>query len=553
VSPAVTDMTSTHENQAQNDWQWVEQDTILHAFKRVLDVAPGRVFLDFSGQLYTYGEFDRLSTRFAHELRTLGVRSGETVMTVLDNNIDAVTAWFAINKIGAISVPINTALRGEFLRHQLNDAGGPIVICEEAYLPRVVEVADQLPCVRLILCRGAAPAQPACRVAIAPLDAHRGTNDVPIEITAKPADIACIIYTSGTTGPSKGSMQSYNYFCHLARQRLTANPASAADITFTPLPLFHNNAIATGVTATVLSGGRIAIAPRFSLSNFWPEIHRSGATIVSLVGTIAALIADAPDNEWSKRCHGQVHTVRGVPFTDAVKEAWRHRFGSLNVGSNDYGMTEAALITWLPRGAFAASGSSGKRCEAFDVRIVDDDDREVPVGQAGEVIVRPNRPNIMFQGYWRRPEATVAAMRNQWFHTGDIGRFDEAGFFYFVDRKKDYLKRRGENISSYEMEVAIKAHPAIQEVAVHAVPSNLGDDDVKVTAVLRTGETVAAADLCLWIAERVPYFAVPRYIEFRTELPKNPQDKVLKYQLRQEGVTAATWDLETSDIRLQKR
>jgi crotonobetaine/carnitine-CoA ligase len=187
------------------------------------------------------------------------------------------------------------------------------------------------------------------------------------------------------------------------------------------------------------------------------------------------------------------------------------------------------------------------------VRIVDDDDCEVPVGMSGEVIVRPNRPNVMFQGYWRRPEATVAAMRNQWFHTGDIGRFDDRGFFYFVDRKKDYLKRRGENISSYEMEVAIRAHPAIQEVAVHAVPSRLGDDDVKVTVVQKAGEKVAPADLCLWIAERVPYFAVPRYIEFRKELPKNPQDKVLKYQLRQEGVTDATWDLETSGIRIQKR
>jgi crotonobetaine/carnitine-CoA ligase len=289
------------------------------------------------------------------------------------------------------------------------------------------------------------------------------------------------------------------------------------------------------------------------LSNFWPEVHRSGATIVSLVGSIATLIAEAPDTEWSQRCFGQVHTVRGVPFTDAVKEAWRRRFGSRNVGSNDYGMTEAALITWLPRGAFAAPGSSGRRCDAFDVRIVDDDDREVPVNEAGEVVVRPNLPDIMFQGYWRRPEATVAAMRNQWFHTGDIGRFDGDGFFYFVDRKKDYLKRRGENISSYEMEVAIKAHPAIQEVAVHAVPSKLGDDDVKVTVVLKAGHTVAEADLCLWIAERVPYFAVPRYIEFRRELPKNPQDKVLKYQLRQEGVTPATWDLESSGLRLEKR
>jgi carnitine-CoA ligase len=545
--------TGTDSDSQYSAWQWLEQDTLPAAFARVLALAPERIFLDFSGDTYSYGDFERLSTRFAHQLRELGVAPGHTVATVLDNGIDAVMSWFAINKIGAISVPINTALRGEFLRHQINDSGSALVICEPDYLPRLADVADGLPDVRLILHRGVPPAHSQCHIRIEPLDAHRGSNESPLEVTAKPSDTSCIIYTSGTTGPSKGSMQSYNYFCHLAGQRLEANPATPDDITFTPLPLFHNNALATGITATVLSAGRIAIAPRFSLSKFWPEVHRSGATIVSLVGSLATLIAEAPDNEWSRRCFGQVHTVRGVPFTDAVKGAWRNRFGSRKVGSNDYGMTEAALITWLPRGAFAAPGSSGKRCAAFDVRIVDHDDREVPAGVAGEVIVRPNRPNIMFQGYWRRPEATVASMRNQWFHTGDIGRFDADGFFYFVDRKKDYLKRRGENISSYEMEVTFKAHPAIQEVAVHAVRSSDGEDEVNLTAVLKAGTELLEPDLCLWAAARVPYFAVPRYIEFRRELPKNPQDKVLKYRLRDEGVTPGTWDLNTSAIRLEKR
>ena len=159
----------------------------------------------------------------------------------------------------------------------------------------------------------------------------------------------------------------------------------------------------------------------------------------------------------------------------------------------------------------------------------------------------------MFQGYWRRPEATAAAMRNQWFHTGDIGRFDDEGFFYFVDRKKDYLKRRGENISSFEMEVTFQDHPDIQEVAVHAVPSLLGDDDVKITAVLRPGARLTEEALCLWAIERVPYYAVPRYIEFRDDLPKNPQNKILKYQLRDEGKTARTWDIESSGITVTKR
>jgi crotonobetaine/carnitine-CoA ligase len=534
-------------------WHWDEQDTYLDAFDRVVAHAPDRIFLDLSGEMYTYGEFDRLTNRFARALAEIGVRAGDRVVTMLDNNIDAVSAWFAINKMGAVSVPLNTALRGEFLRHQIHDAGGALVICEGDYLSRIADVSPQLPDVRLILYRGALAHPPACRIATARLDSHRGADESPLPSLVKPADLSCIIYTSGTTGPSKGSMQSYNYLCNLARTRLRSNPATADDITFTPLPLFHNNALATGLTATVLSGGRIAIAPRFSVSEFWPEIERSGATIVSLVGTMAMLLADAPDNDAAKRCFGQVHTVRGVPFSDAVKAAWKSRFGARYVGSNDYGMTEVAVITTLQGGAHAPPGSSGKRFADFDVRIVDDDDRELPPNTPGEIIVRPMKPNIMFQGYWRRPEATVAAMRNQWFHTGDIGKFDDEGFLYFLDRKKDYLKRRGENISSFEMESTFKAHPDIAEVAVHAVPSPLGEDDVKVTAVLKQGVRLTEEALCLWAIERVPYFAVPRFIEFRDSLPQNTQGKVLKFQLREEGETPRTWDLEKSGIKVSKR
>ncbi len=539
----------------ENDkgWHWEEQDTMLGAFSRVVAGAPDRTFLDFTGDCYTYQEFDRLTNRLAHALTALGVRAGDTVATMLDNSIDAIAAWFAINKIGAVSVPINTALRGEFLRHQIDDAGGAIVICEADYHQRIADVADRLSHVKLILCRGSVPSAGPAQIAVASLDAHRGLDESPIPVTAGPGDLSCIIYTSGTTGPAKGSMQSYNYMCNLARQRLRANPASPEDITFTPMPLFHNNALTTGVIGTILSAGRIAFAPRFSVSGFWPEIERSGATIVSIVGTMGTMLADAPVNAVAKRCFGQIHTVRGVPFSNPVKELWRKRFGARQVGSNDYGMTEAAVVTSLPGGAYAAPGSSGKRYSDFDLRIVDDEDRELPANSAGEVILRPMKPNIMFQGYWRRPEATVAAMRNQWFHTGDIGKLDDDGFFYFLDRKKDYLRRRGENISSFEMEATFKLHPEIAEIAVHAVHSPMGEDDVKVTAVLKPGARITEEALCKWAIERVPYFAVPRFIEFRDALPKNPQDKVLKYQLREEGKTARTWDIEESDIKVKKR
>lgn len=531
------------------------QDTVLRALERAVRVAPERLLFDFSGDQYSYGEVDRLTNRLARSLRQLGVAEGDTVTTMFDNNIDGILAWLAINKLGAISVPLNTALRGDFLRHQVADAKAAIVLCESAYVERIAAVSADLPELDLILYRGTLGGTPTAESAIAPLDDHRGDDERPLGLDVDPTALACIIYTSGTTGPSKGCMISHNYIRNLAQQKLRSAPATAQDITFTPLPLFHLNAIASGVTATIVSQGRIVFAPRFSVSKFWPEIERSGATIASILGSMGRLLADAPDNEAMKRCHGQIHTVRGNPFPPGVQEIWKRRFGARHVGGNDYGLTEAAVVTSLPEGGYrdAPPNSSGRRNEDFDVIIVDDDDIEVPPGTSGEVLIRPRAPHVMFEGYWRRPEDTLKVLGNLWFHSGDIGKFDEDGFFYFVDRKKDYLRRRGENISSFEMEATFSAHPDIEDVAVHAVESPVGEDDVKVTAVLRDGADLAPEDLCRWSIDRVPYYAVPRYIEFRGSLPKNPQGRVLKYQLRDEGATPDTWDRDASDLEVTRR
>jgi crotonobetaine/carnitine-CoA ligase len=201
----------------------------------------------------------------------------------------------------------------------------------------------------------------------------------------------------------------------------------------------------------------------------------------------------------------------------------------------------------------APPDSSGRRNPWFDTRIFDDNGVEAPDGVAGEVVTRPRMPNIMFSGYWRRPEETLRIMKNLWLHTGDIGRFDEDGWFYFVDRKKDYLRRRGENISSFEVENALRAHEAIDDVAAHAVPSELGEDDLKLTATLKPGYSLDPAELFQWCIDRLPYFALPRYIEFRTELPKSPVGRVLKYELRDQGTPPGTWDFEASGIKVSKR
>lgn len=538
---------------ASNHWGTGSRDTVIAALQRAVAAHPDRIMLDFQGETYTYRDVDRLSTAFAHALADLDVGVGDTVLSMLDNNIDAVVCWLAANKLRAVSVPINTALRGEFLRHQIADSGAGVVIAERDYAPRIAAVAAELPDMRILLHRSPLQEELNLPVQVAPLFDHRGDATTPFDIQPDPADLAMLIYTSGTTGPSKGCMIPYNYMCNLARLQLRAGPAGENDVTLTPLPLFHLNAVCVGVVATILTGSRLAVAPRFSVSGFWPEVERSGATIASILGGMGALLAQAPDSAEAQRCFGQIHTVRGNPFTEETKAIWRERFGARQVGGNGYGLTEASVVTSLRSGDYAAPGSSGTRIPDFDVRIVDDNGIEVPPGVAGEILIRPNQPDIMFKGYWRRPEETLRIMKDLWLHSGDIGKFDEQGFFYFVDRKKDYLRRRGENISSFEMEAAFNAHPDIEEAAVHAVFSPRGEDDVKVTAVLASGAKLSEEALFRWSLDKVPYYALPRYIEFRPALPKNPQGRVLKYQLRDEGKTPSTWDLEDTDIQVAKR
>jgi carnitine-CoA ligase len=534
------------------DWQVGPRDTPVAALARAVAAQPGKTFLDFSGETYSYGEFDRISNRFARVLQGFGVGIGDPVATMLDNSVDAVTAWISANKIQAVSVPLNTALIGQFLRHQLEDAAAKLVVCEAKYLTRILDIEDQLTALTTVLYRGELEAAlPSTRFTVLPLDAYRGSDERGFDSLPDPAALNALIYTSGTTGPSKGCMISGNQMCHFARVLTRSAPFGPDDIYWTPLPLFHMNAVCTGVVSTMLVGATISIAPRFSVSGFWPAIEKSGATVISILGSLGTLLARAESNEAMKRCFGQVHTVKGNPFPEDIKAIWRDRFGARHVGSNVYGLTEALLTSMPPDGGYAP-GSSGKCAPEMDVRIFDDNQNEVAVGVAGEVVCRPRMPDIMFKGYWRRPEETLKVMQDMWFHTGDVGRFDEDGFFYFVDRKKDYLRRRGENISSFEMETTVLTHPGVEQVAVHAVPSAVQEDDLKVTAKLKPEAALTEEELCRWLVDRVPYYAVPRYIEFRDTLPVNPQGRVLKYQLRDEGVTPTTWDIESSDVKARR-
>ena len=512
---------------------------------------PDGAYLDFMGNAYSARRVDEEAGRLAAALASIGVVRGDRVASLLENGPEQVIAFFATLRLGAIAVPVNTAYKGEFLRHQLADSGARVVVVQGDFAGRVAEVAVGVPELEAAVVVGEADVPITSIVAhdYAALLAAAPDAVAPAEVA--PSDLACLIYTAGTTGPSKGCMLSHNYVVAMARQIARAWQRTSDDVVWTPLPLFHLNAISIAVVGTLSVGGSASIARRFSVSGFWPEVRRSGATITSMLGSLAILVANADDvNEQSGH---RLRLCAAAPMPPDIDRIWRERFGCATF-SGGFGLTEASLIAALPPGEENRPGAAGKTNDIeFEVRLLGDDDVAVATGDVGEICCRPRFPDMMFAGYWNRDADTLGVLRNLWFHTGDLGRVDADGFIFFVDRKKDALRRRGENISSFEMEKVLFGHAVIKDVAVHAVPSPLGEDDVKVTAVLQDDSRITEEELCRWVADRVPFFAIPRYIEFRSDLPRNPVGRVLKYQLRDEGVTEHTWDREAAGVTFERR
>jgi carnitine-CoA ligase len=538
-------------------WISGDQSTVLELLDRRLDVDAEGPYLDVCGTEHTAAEVARTACRLANALADLGVGRGDRVAMLIENSAEAMLAWWGAIRLGAVAVPVNTAYKGEYLRHQLADSGSRVLIVEQDLVDRAVAIADRVDSLEHLVVISDEPLSVAGAVAHRWRDLLTADDQAP-SVDVRPSELATFIYTGGTTGPSKGCMLSHNYHEALARQIGVCWERTADDVVWTPLPLFHFNAITTAVLGPLVFGGRAAIYRRFSVSNFWPEMNRTGATITSTLGTMAYLLAhdiDRPEmpRSGSAAANRTLRLIGAAPMPVEVDRVIRERFGVMTF-SGAYGVTEASLISWQPPGVTNRPNAAGVvNDEYFDVRIFDDDDNELPRNTDGEIVIRPKRPEVMFAGYWGRPEATVATSRNWWYHTGDIGRVDDDDFLYFVDRKADYLRRRGENISSFEVERILMGHGALADVAVHAVPSELTEDDLKVTATLAEGASLTEDELFRWCIDELPYFALPRYIEFRAELPRSPVGRVLKRELRDEGVTVHTWDADTSGITYEKR
>ncbi|MDG2004728.1 MAG: AMP-binding protein [Novosphingobium sp.] len=540
-----------------DDRAWGDRpsETLLDSLTRFGREKRDEVFVDFEGELLTFGDLDERSLRVANGLRAAGVTRGDTVAMLMDNSLEAIVMPCAIARLGAIWVPINTAFRGEFLRHQLSDCEAGIVVCDREHLDALLAIANELPNIRRIFVCGKHDGEGAGPVPVDPVEKLYEGGSAPIDEAVLPTDIACLIYTSGTTGPSKGCMVSHNYLCSIGRRRHRSVEPFPGEVTWTSLPLFHIAALGAVLIAYLLAGGRVALARQFSVSGFWDEIERSRATSAVMLASMIPLLADAPDNDAMKRCHGQLKVVTGVPMSAKDRKQFMDRFGVGYVNSFAYGQTEANLASLLPWGdSIPPLDSMGPPSEDFDAMIAGEDGRPTPIGEPGELLVRPRQAGAMFSGYWRQPEATLDAMTDMWWHTGDFVRMDEDGYLYFVDRKKDYLRSRGENISSFEVESAMLRHGDVREVAFHTAPGPSGREEaLKATVVLEEESSIRERALFEWATDNLPYFAVPRFIELRAEIPKNPIGRVQKHELRKQGVTDQTWDCEAEGLTIRRK
>ena len=497
--------------------------------------------------LLSYGEVNRRVNRLAHGLHRLGVGRGDRVLIMLPNSIEFMLVWWAANRIGAIEVSVNTAYKGYFLEHLVNNSGGKVMVVAREPLEHLAAAEEKLASLETLVVYddGSGPFRGSPRfnrLRVEAFEELEGPRDDPPGVVLSHRDLCAIMYTSGTTGPSKGVMMP-NAQCHLfAESVVNLTRLTGDDVYFVATPLYHGNAPIMQVYPALLVGGRAVISPRFSASEWVGQIRRVEATVTTLLGVMMDFVFRQPPRP-DDRDH-RLRVVLGQPAPAAIFEAFKARFTIPRI-LEYYGMTEIGVVTMMPWDE-VRPGSCGKAvAEWFDLRIADPQtDEELPPGQVGELLVRPKVPWAFNQGYWAMPEKSLEALRNVWYHTGDALKRDGEGYYYFVDRMRDVIRRRAVNISSYDIETVIGEHPAVSECAAVAVPSEFagGEDEVKVCLVLREGVNLVPEEFVAWCDDRLPYFAVPRFVEVVTELPKTPNNKVQKYLLRRVEITGATWD-----------
>jgi crotonobetaine/carnitine-CoA ligase len=489
--------------------------------------------------VWSYADADADADRWAAAFRHCGVVAGEPTLIMLPPCTEAIAAWIGLSRLRAFEVPINTDYVGRMLHYVIEDSTARVMVAHSDYLPAVEAAAAGAQELDAVVVVGAPGELPESRLNLVRAEDFLAapTNTIDEQLTPPTGrDIATIIYTSGTTGPSKGVMVTWRQAELTATAIMPPELFDASDAFYSPFPMFHISAKGP-IYAAALVGARVVMRKRFDTGAFWPDVRGFGVTTTILLGAMANFLYQQP--EQTDDADSPLRDAVLVPLI-AGTDGFSKRFGLR--ARTTFNMTETCCCIRSDGYRLANPASCGRVRHGFAARVVDSDDVEVPPGQLGELVLRGDEPWTLMAGYWRKPEATVNAWRNQWLHTGDQFTCDAEGNFYFVDRIKDAIRRRGENISSFEVEAEVNSHHEVLESAAVAVPSEYGEDEVKIVVVPQPGRQLDPADLVDYLCTRMAKFAVPRYVEIVEELPKTPTQKIRKVELRTAGITSTTWD-----------
>jgi crotonobetaine/carnitine-CoA ligase len=515
-----------------------ERVTIPELLAARVERTPEAPFLRWEGESWNYREAWREARRFAAWVeRWRAEGAAMRVASFLPNRPEALWAWFGALAAGATYVPLNRAHRGEILADMVARCGARVLVTDAEGLGELPDLAGSS--IRVVLVAGelpepAPPVPPATLAGWSEVEALEPADPV----APRPGDLAELMYTSGTTGRSKAVELSHNQLCRGAGWVAWSLEAGEDDIFHAWLPLFHIAGQVDTVLPTVIAGGTVALYPTFSRSRFWEQVAESSATLFIGFSNVAQLLYLLPSRSDDAKTTLRAGVTGAMPARLSVD--FEARFG---VRLHDvYGMTEAEPMILPEPGVKTPAGSCGRPNPDLEVVVLDAEGERAAAGEVGEIACRPRLADVLTSGYEGDPEATVEATRGLWFHGGDLGRVDEDGFFYFVDRIKHSIRRRGENVSSWELETIVGGHPEVAEACAVGVPSPLGEEDVKVVVAPVEGGELEPAELRSWCEGRMAAFMVPRYVEVVAALPRADTGKVMKEELR--AVAAGTWDAE---------
>jgi crotonobetaine/carnitine-CoA ligase len=513
-----------------------------------------KTYVIFEGTRYTYEQVERLTRRLAAGLLESGIGPGTHVALLLANCPENLFLNMALGRVGAVACPVNTAARGDLLSYFLTISKARAVILGSSCVERFAEVAGRLDSIERVLFVHDTEEQAAGETALGlPIvrygELEQSDEDRPLPLV-RPEDPHAIMFTSGTTGPSKGIVVSNAQSFGFSIGRVEYLGLKESDVVFTCLPLFHGNALNAAAVPAFVADATLVLARRFSARAFWGQVRENRVTQFNLLSSMTNILWGQPPSA-QDRDH-RVRQCTMVPVPTFAHE-FAQRFGVEIVSS--YSLTDFGQGTFLQPGAPVGKfRSAGQPRPGVELRIVDDDDRPAPVGEAGEICLRSSDPSLSGRHYFEMPRENERAWRGGWFHTGDRGYLDADGYLFFVDRKKDAIRRRGENISSWEVEQVIARHPSVAEVAVYPVTSELSEDEVMASIVPHAGQEVDPVELIRFCERNMAYFMVPRFLEFVSDLPRTLTEKVQKQELRKraEADLSRLWDRERLGITLSR-